>query len=117
VKWRVRSYVWPSSWMGLIFQSKFSAIPTIISVSSSLSSSEARLASASAYLLLSGRSFVAAIIKTAMGKDGISMSSFWDCSFIDPKRMASSIRFWALSKMGLYSGLSRSAISIPRVFM
>ena len=77
---------------------------------------ETRFASASAYLLLINESAVAAVIITAIGKEGISMSSLDDCSVTEPKRMASSIRFSARSSMDLYSGLIRSLILMPSAF-
>ena len=100
-----------------IFQLKFSAIVSIFVLSSSLSSVEARFASARAYLLLRYESFVAAAIMTAIGKDAISISSFGCCWVIAPRSIASSIRSWALFRMAWYSGLARSLMFMSSLWM
>jgi len=100
----------------LSFQLKVFAISITFSFLSSLSSSEARFASASAYLLLMSESAVATTIITAMGKEGISMSSLGDFWLTVRKRMASSIRLSALSKIDLYSGLASSSIFMSNFF-
>jgi len=90
---------------------------SIFFLCSLLNRSEARFASARAYLLLRAASFAAAVFMTAIGKEEISTSSFWCCWVIDPRSMASSIRCWARSRMDLYSGLVSSWMSMSNFWI
>lgn len=103
--------------VALIFHLKKSAIFITISVGSSLSDSEMRLASSSAYRFFKYESSIAETSMTAIGKDGISISYFADGIPVLSAVSVFSMRFSALSRMEEKAESANSVIFRSKVFM